>query len=203
LTRTAAALSGLGFVVCFAAAAALYGSGAGSRPADIAAYYARSGDRARQIAGFVVLLAGCVLLLLFVGRLARVAGIGNAALGSGIAATALLALANALWAASALTVEVEQGYRIDPRAHLLVEDSGFAVLVTAAALGIPFVVASSVRAVRTSGFPRWFVALGGLAALGLATAYWYWPLAAFLFWVACGSVLLCLDGDTGRVRESG
>lgn len=195
MTRSAASLSGLGFVACFAAAAALYGSGAGSRPAEIAAYYARSGDRARQIAGFVVLLAGCVLLLLFVGRLARVAGIGNAALGSGIAATALLALANALWAASALTVELEPGYRIDPSAHLLVEDAGFAVLVAAAALAIPFVVASSVRAVRTSGFPRWFVSLGGLATLGLSTAYWYWPLAAFLLWIACASVMLAVDGS--------
>lgn len=195
MTRTAASLSGLGFVVCFAAAAVLYGSGAGSRPAEIAAYYARSGDRARQIAGFVVLLGGCVLLLVFVGRLARVAGVGNAALGSGVAATALLALANALWAASALTVELEPGYRIDPSAHLLVEDAGFAVLVTAAALAIPFVVGSSIRAVRTSGFPRWFNALGGLATLGLAAAYWYWPLAAFLLWIACASVMLAVDGS--------
>jgi hypothetical protein len=142
-----------------------------------------------------VLLAGCVLLLVFVGRLARVAGVGNAALGSGIAATALLALANALWAASALTVELEPGYRIDPSAHLLVEDAGFAVLVTAAALAIPFVVASSVRAVRTRGFPPWFTALGGLASLGLAAAYWYWPLAAFLLWIASGSVMLAVDGS--------
>lgn len=188
-----AALSGIGFVACFAAAAALYGSGAGSGPSEITAYYASSGDRARQIAGFAVLLAGCVLLLVFVGRLARAAGVGYAALGSGIAATALLALANALWAASALTVELEQGYRIDPRTHLLVEDAAFAVLVTASALAIPFVVASSVRAVRGSVFPRWFMPLGGLAALGLATAYWYLPLAAFLLWIAAGSVLLALE----------
>ena len=66
------------------------------------------------------------------------------------------------------------------------------MLVTAAALAIPFVVASSVRAVRTSGFPRWFTALGGLAGLGLAAAYWYWPLAVFLLWIACGNVLLTL-----------
>jgi hypothetical protein len=71
------------------------------------------------------------------------------------------------------------------------------VLVTAAALAIPFVVGSSLRAVRTIGFPRWFVPLGGVAAVGLAAAYWYWPLAAFLLWVACGSVLLAL-GDSGR-----
>lgn len=185
-----AALSGIGFVVCFAVAAALYGSGAGSGPAEIAAYYASSGDRARQIAGFAVLLAGCILLLVFVGRLCRVACVGYAALGSGFAAAGLLALTNALWAASAFTVELEHGYRIDPRTHLLVEDAAFAVLVTAAALAIPFVVATSMRAVRTCEFPRWFVPLGALAALGLATAYWYLPLVLFLAWVFAGSVLL-------------
>jgi hypothetical protein len=191
------ALSGLGFVACFAAAAALYGSGAGSSSGEIAAFYASSGDRARQIAGFAVLLAGCVLLLVYVGRLCRSIRAGYAVLGSGVAATVLLALANALWAASAFTVELESGYRIDPRTHLLVEDTGFAVLVTAAALAIPFVVGGSVRAVRASGFPRWFTHLGGVAALGLATAYWYLPLAAFLLWVACGSVLLALRDSGG------
>ena len=196
MTR-AASLSGLGFVACFAVAAALYGSGAGSGRAEIAAYYASSGDRARQIAGFAVLLAGCVLLLVFVGRFCRVARAGNAVLGSGIAAAAVLAVANALWAASAFTVELESGYRIDPRTHLLVEDAGFVVLVTAAALAIPFVVGGSVRAVREGGFPRWFAALGVVAALGLAGAYWYLPLAAFLLWVACASVLLALEDSAG------
>lgn len=196
MTR-AGSLSGIGFAACFAVAATLYGSGAGSRPAEIAAYYASSGDRARQIAGFAVLLAGCVLLLVFVGRLCRIACVGNAVLASGIAATALLALANALWGASAFTVELEPGYRIDPRTHLLFEDAGVAVLVTAAALAIPFVVGSSLRAVHTIGFPRWFIPLGGVAALGLAAAFWYWPLAAFLLWIACGSVLLAL-GDSAR-----
>jgi hypothetical protein len=191
------ALSGLAFVGCFAAAAALYGSGAGSRPAEIAAYYADHGDRARQIAGFAVLLAGCVLLLVYVGRLCRSTRAGFAVLGSGIAAAALLALANALWAASAFTVVLESGYRIAPRTHLLIEDAGFATLVSAAALAIPFVVGTSVGAVRAGGFPRWFVPLGALAALGLAAAYWYVPLAAFLLWIACGSVLLALEDSAG------
>jgi hypothetical protein len=184
------ALSGLVFVACFAGAAVLYGSGAGSHRAEISAYYADHGDRLRQISGYAVLLAGCVFLLVYIGRLCRVARVGNAVLGSGIVAAGLLAVANALWAASAFTVETEPAYRIDPRTHLLFEDAGFLTLVSAAALTIPFVVAASVRAVRNSGFPRWFVPLGSLAALELATPYWYFPLAFFLVWVACGSVLL-------------
>ena len=193
MLRRLSALSGLGFVACFAAAAALYGSGAGSHPAEIVAYYADHDDRARQIAGFAVLLAGCVLLLVYVGRLCRGTRAGLAVLGSGIAATALLAIANALWAASAFTVELEAGYRIDPRTHLLLEDAGFVTLVSAAALAIPFVTGVTLRALRGDGLPRWFAWLGGIAVLGLVTAYWYVPLAAFLLWVACGSVLLGLE----------
>ena len=135
-------LSGLAFVVCFSGAAALYGSGAGDHAAEIAAYYSDHGDRMRRIAGFAVLLAGCVFLLLYVGRLCRSTGAGHAVSRSGIAATALLGLANALWAASAFTVETEPGYRIDPRTHLV-------------------------------------------------------PLAAFLAWIGCASVLLALQ-DSSR-----
>jgi len=183
------ALSGLAFVACFAAAAALYGSGAGDHAAEIASYYSDHGDRMRQIAGFAVLLAGCVLLLVYVGRLCRSTGAGHAVVGSGIAATAVLAVANALWAATAFTAETEADYRIDPRTHLLFEDAAWLTVVSSAALAIPFVVGITLRTRRT-GLPRWFAWLGGLAALGLATAYWYFPLAAFLAWIGCGSVLL-------------
>jgi hypothetical protein len=40
------------------------------------------------------------------------------------------------------TVEVEPNYHIDPRTHLLVEDAGFALLLSAAAFGIAFVAAA-------------------------------------------------------------
>jgi len=33
--------------------------------------------------------------------------------------------------------------------------------------------------------------------VGLATAYWYFPLAAFMAWIGCGSVLLALQ-DSAR-----
>ena len=59
-------LSGLAFTLCFALAVALYGSGAGSNPAAITAYYASSANRLRQIEGFAALLGGCVFLLGYV-----------------------------------------------------------------------------------------------------------------------------------------
>jgi len=186
-------LSGLAFVGCFAVSVALYGSGAGSDPAGIVAYYSSSADRLRQIAGFAVLLVGCVFLLVYVVVLTQDVvdeePLSTIALLSGGAGTLLLAAGNALWASSAFTAELERNYRTSPQAHLLLEDAGFALVVSGMALAIPFVAGTSLAAVRSRRLPRWFGLLGAVAVVGLAAAYWYWPLAAFLAWIACGSVL--------------
>jgi len=195
-------LSGLAFVGCFAVSVALYGSGAGSDPAGIVAYYSSSTDRLRQIAGFSVLLVGCVFLLVYVVVLTRDVvdeePLSTVALLSGGAGTLLLAAGNALWASSAFTAELERNYRMSPQAHLLLEDAGFAVVVSGMALAIPFVAGTSLAAVRSRRLPRWFGLLGAVAVVGLAAAYWYWPLAAFLAWIACGSVLVAARAPSSK-----
>jgi hypothetical protein len=187
-------LSGLAFVVCFALAVGLYGSGAGSDPAGIVAFYGSRADRLRQIGGFSVLLAGCVFLLLYVAVVAREhvreEPLATVALLSGSASTLLIAISNALWAASAFAGEIEPNFRIGPAAHLLIEDAGFVVLVTAMVLAIPFVASVSVASWRSRRLPTWFAAMGGVCVAGLAGAYWYWPLVAYLIWIGCGSALL-------------
>jgi hypothetical protein len=187
-------LTGVAFVALFVAAALLYGSGAGSSPDEISAYYADAGDRMRQIGGFAVLLLGCLLLAAYVAVLVRrvvdAEPLATIALVSGACAVGLLAVANALWAVTAFTVELEPGYRVSPHTHLLVEDGAFVVLVSAAALAIPFVGVTSWAAASARVLPRWFAVLGVLAVLGLAAAYWYVPLLAFLAWIAAGSVAL-------------
>ena len=102
----------------------------------------------------------------------------------------MLAAGNALWASSAFTAQLEPDYRMSPQAHLLLEDTAFAVIVSGMALAIPFVAVTSFAAVRSRRLPRWFGPLGAVAVIGLAAAYWYWPLAAFLAWIACVSVLV-------------
>lgn len=164
--------SGPAFVACFVAAAVVYGSGAGRSAAEIAAYYASSGDRARQIAGFGILLAGVLCLLLFVAELP-----GTVPLVSGAAAAVLLTAANALWAGSAFTAHLEGASHVDANTHLMLEDTGFALFVASAACAIPLVADVSRRG------PRWFTLLGVVAVVGLATSYWYFPWAAFLVWV--------------------
>lgn len=169
---------GVAFVGCFVVAAILYGGGAGSGAREIATYYEHHAGR--QVAGFAVLLAGCIFLLVFSVRAAAGDLLATA---SGIATTLLLAIGNALWAATAFAVELEHGYHPARRSHLLVEDAGWVVIVSGAALAIPFVVA-----VTRASHKRWFRALGALTVPALATAYWYAPLAVFLAWIVAADL---------------
>jgi hypothetical protein len=158
----------------------VYGSGAGSSDAEIAAYYASHGNRLHQLIGFGLVAAAGVLLAVFAaGFASRVAIVG------GVLSAALLLVANALWAASAFTVELEPRYVLSPPTHLLLEDAGFACFVSAAAAAIPLVVAASVE--RTT--PRWLAGLGVAPAVALALSYFYFPFFVFLAWVAAAAAV--------------
>jgi hypothetical protein len=188
-------LSGAAFALLFALATALYGGGAGSNATDIVVYYARPAERRHQKFGFAVLLLACLLLLPYLAvlrtRLARSEPGATVVLLSGGAAAVLLMIANGLWATTAFTVEIQgAGTVVAPSAHLLLEDAAFVLVVTAAAAAIPMVMVTCVDVLRHGGLPRWFAGLGLLAVVGLASAYLYRPLVAFLAWLAAGSVLL-------------
>jgi hypothetical protein len=180
-------LGGIGFVAAFVGGAIVYGSGAGSTDAEITSYYASHDNRLHQLVGFALIVVAIVLFVVFVAGLADVLPQRRAVVAylSGGCAAALLFAANALWAASALTVELESGYRIEPRTHLLLEDAGFALFVSAAAVAIPLVAAVAL----SEAYARWFALAGMVVVLALAASYWYFPFFAFLAWVALAAVL--------------
>jgi hypothetical protein len=199
--RRVTGLSGLGFVVCFAIAAVLYGGGAGSQQQEISAYYANAGSRIHQIEGFAVLIAGCVILMIYVAVLQRLVAEGSwmrqLAGMSGTVAVVFLMLANALWASTAFTVEIQRGYAVDAASHLLLEDAAFVCLITSMVAAIPWVLVTSISGVRSGAMPRWFALLGIIATVGQVFAYWYVPLLGFFLWVAAGSILLVRRSVSG------
>ena len=192
--RRLTGLSGLGFVVCFLIAAALYGGGAGSQQREIAAYYADSGRYIHQIEGFAVLIGGCIVLMVYVAVLQSLVAerslMRQLADISGTSAVVFLMLANALWAATAFAVQIQRGYAVDARSHLLLEDASFVCLITAMVAAIPWVLVTSISGARSASMPRWFALLGIIASVGQVLAYWYVPLVGFLLWVATGSILI-------------
>lgn len=192
------ALSGVIFVVLFVLAVVAYAGGAGSDPAGISAYYARPASWRHQELGFALMLAACLFLIVYLAVLARLLpATGPARTIATISAAVhvgLLIAANALWASSAFFADIEGvNHPVDPTTHLMVEDAGYAALVSAAAAAIPVVLAVSWHAWKDRAQPDWYAALGLAAAAGLAGTYWYFPLAAFLLWLVAGSVLLSRD----------
>jgi hypothetical protein len=184
------ALNGTAFVVAFLVAVALFGSGAGRRPAEIAAYYGDHGDRVRQIAGFYALGVAALFLVWFAGTLCRVLG-APIVLAAGTLTGALLLAAGALWTATAVTVQHEQVFVLDPNTHLIVEDAGFALFLAAMIGALGFVATASAAILRTGALPRTLGLLGFPVAASLAAAWYYLPLFALLAWVLAASLLLC------------
>lgn len=182
-------LSGIGFVVSFVVAIVLFGSGAGQQPGEVLTYYADHGDRVRQIAGFYVLGGGVLCLVSFAAVLSRTLA-APLVLASGTLTGGLLLGADALWAATAVTVQHERDFVLDPSTHLIVEDAGFVFFVASMLAAIAFVVTAAVAILRTHSLPRTLGWLGFAVAAGLAAAWYYIPLFGFLAWVAAASVLL-------------
>jgi len=185
-----AALSGAAFVVFFAIAVLLFGSGAGHQSAEIAAYYGDHGDRVRQIAGFYALGVAVLFFLWFAGVLSRILD-APLVLAAGTLTGALLLGADGLWTATAITVQHEQGFALDPSTHLIVEDAGFALFLAAMLAALGFVATASVAILRTRRLPTTLGVVGLPVAASLAAAWYYLPLFALLAWVLATS-LLCL-----------
>ena len=183
-----AALSGAAFVVLFAVAVALFGSGAGRQPAEIAAYYADHGDRVRQIAGFYTLGVAVLFLVWFSNILCRTLDAPLLPTWGALTGGLLLG-ADGLWAATAITVQHEQGFVLDPSTHLVVEDAGFAFFVAAMLAAMGLVATASVAILRTRRLPRALAFTGFPAAASLVGAWYYVPLFVFLAWVLATSAL--------------
>ena len=174
-----APLSGIAFVVGCLVAVGLFGGGAGNRPAEITAYYASHGYRARQIAGFYVLAVAVLFLVWFSGVLCRRLD-APFLLAVGSLTGGLLLAAGALWASTAVTVQHESGFVFDPNTHLLLEDAGFVLFVASMLGAVAFVAATSAAVLRTGELPRLVGFCGFAVVASLAASWYYLPVFALL-----------------------
>jgi hypothetical protein len=182
-----AALSGTAFVVLVLVAVALFGSGAGGNPAEIAAYYGSHGDRVRQLAGFYTFALGILFLVWFADVLCRTLE-APLVLATGAVTAGLLLAGDALWVATVVTVQHEQGFVLDPSTHLIVEDAGFALFLSGMLVAMAFVATASIAILRTRRLPRSVGWSGFPVAASLAGAWYYLPLFALLAWSLAASL---------------
>jgi hypothetical protein len=187
-------------VVCFVIAIVIYGTGPGDDNREIVDYFAKSSNQTKFIVAFYFFFAAFLLMLAFLSSLRAMLVEAEGAPGrltalayaGGVASAVLLLAANAFFAAPAITARDSNKFVLDPNTYRFVNDTGYVFLITGVMAAVLMVVPTSVIALRTGVFPRWFAWIGFLAAVTLVVAFFFVPV--FILWgwilVASGYMLL-------------
>lgn len=200
-------LSGIAYAVLFLVGIFAGGEGAGDSPEEHVAYYADSGNRAKEFLLFFILVAAGLLLLWFLAGLRNVlvrAEGGGArwtalAFGAGVASVSLFLAAASLFVAPAGSAGEENFREVNPSAVNVVGNAGYAMLVCSIILAGMLVLATSIVALRTLVLPRWLSLAGFVVAPILLFAVFFIPIFVWLAWVLAVSVVLILR--TARVED--
>jgi hypothetical protein len=193
-------LAGALGVVCFVVAIAMYGNGPSDDNAKIVAYFAKSSNQTKFIVAFYFFFAAFLLMLVFLASLRAVlveaegppGRLTALAYAGGVASAVLLLAANAFFAAPAITARDSDKFILNPNTYRFFNDTGYVFFVSGVMAAVLMVVATSLVALRTGVFPRWFAWIGFLVAVTLLVAFFFVPV--FILWgwilVVSGYMLL-------------
>lgn len=190
--------SGIVYVLLFVVAFIVVPGDIGDTDEEILAYYADSGNRAREIAAFFLIAVAALFLLWFVStlrnRLRSVEpepkSLSALAFGAGVASAALLVAALSLFVSVSLTIEDSDQFAVDPNLARVLENAGFLLFTGSTMVASVLVAATSVLALRTRVLPRWLGWVGLPVALVLLVAIFFFPLFVLWAWILVVSVLL-------------
>ena len=171
--------------------------GAGDR--EIVDYYADSGNRAKELAAFLLIATAGLSYLLFAVLVRSLLvreeqGTGVLAalsLASGAATTALVLAGNAVSRATAFAA-MDEEFELEPNTRRLLENTGFLLFVCATLAAILLVVSVSLAVLRCGILPRWLGWAGFPIALLLPLAIAFGGFLVLMIWVLAVSVTLLL-----------
>ncbi|MGH3136437.1 MAG: hypothetical protein ACRDPV_08090 [Gaiellaceae bacterium] len=193
-----APLTGIVFVALWIVTfALLLGGEAGESDAEIVDYYSDDANRGMDVVAFDLIVAASLVFLVFLAvarsRFARtessVGFLPTMTLGSGIAAATLWLVSGVFWMAVAYTASETKEFRVDPNTERLVSEMAYLFFVTGMYATIPFVLGTSLLALRTRALPRWLGWLGLLVSVSLLGALGVVPFFLFLGWVLLVSIV--------------
>jgi hypothetical protein len=191
-----AGVAGIAFVVLY-----VVGFAVGGEPpdadAELIARYADSGERAKEFAAFFLIGAAALAFVLFVSGLRSLLARSEAeprtlttiAWAGGVACAALVLAGNAVSRATASAAD-DEGFRLDPNTHDIVESAGFLLFVSAAFAAILLVFAASLGALRYGILPGWLGWAGIVVAALLPSAFAFVGFLILLVWVLAVGVTL-------------
>lgn len=177
--------------------------------AKIVAYLAGHSHQVRNLAGFLLFLAGILFLLVFFWALrARIAtaegGPGRLAAlayGSGVASAVLWLAAAIFFTGPSITANDTSKFR-DPSAYRSMNDIGYEFWVGAVVVGALVVWATSAAVLRTRLLPRWFGWLSILVGVLLLLAVLFIPGFIYLGWIVVAAVLLAWHTPQEAERDA-
>jgi hypothetical protein len=194
-------LAGALGVVCFIVAIVMYGTGPGDNDREIVDYFTKSSNQTKYIVAFYFFFAAFLLMIAFLASLRAVLVEAEGAPGrltalayaGGVASAVLLLSANAFFVAPAITAKDSDKFVLNPNTYRFINDTGYVFFVTGVMAAVLMVVATSLIALRTGVFPRWFAWVGFLVAVTLVVAFFFVPVFILWGWILVPSGYMLLS----------
>ena len=166
--------------------------------AKIENYFNVARHHSKLQVGFVVFLVGVLFLLFFFSTLrARIvahergtARLGALVWGAGVASAVVWLTAFAFLNGPGFAVDDTSKFKLDANTYRLTSDIGYALWISAVALGSLVVWASSSAAFRTHVLPRWFAWVGVVVGVVLLFSILFFPVFVYWAWLLVAAVLL-------------
>lgn len=170
----------------------------GATDEKLLTYYDDSGNRAVENIGVTMMLVAAVAFLWFLSvlwsRLRAAAGesrvLGDLAFAAGVAAAALFVGAALLLNSTVSATEISDRFVVDPNLARFAVSTGYVFLVGATLLNCVLIVATSVLALRTDGFPNWMGWVGFAAVVLAIFEAFLLPVFVVPAWVVVVSVVM-------------
>jgi hypothetical protein len=192
-----APISGILYVVLWAAVIFLLDSDPGDSDTDIVSWYADSGNRDRQVIAFFLVLAAGLLFLWFLsvlrGRLAQAEGTASTrtalAFGAGLVAVTLWTIAMAVWMSISFAVDDSDEFVVDPNTERLFSNFGYALWFGGTTIALLVVLCVALVGLRGELIPRWLAWVSVLVAVTMLASFAFIPFLIWLGWVLVVSFL--------------
>jgi hypothetical protein len=177
---------------------------------EVLSHYADGGNRTREIAGFLLVVLGVLFFLWFLSLLRsrlrsaepETTTLSTLGFGAGTTAAALVIGGTAMVAGTALTVDLVDGFEIDPDRVWYGVGVGYLFLLGWVLVACVLVAATSVLAVRTAVFPNWLGWIGFAAVVLAVVEAFLFPVFTIPLWMVIVSVVMMTHAPVPRPQTS-
>lgn len=167
---------------------------------EIAKFLGDDSHYNRNIAGYFIMLAAVMFLIVFFNALrtrllaaeAGLARFASLAFGAGIASAVLLLIGVSTFISPVFTAHDAGSDALDPNFYRLTQDLGYEIWVAATVIGALVLWATAAVAFRTGVLPRWYGWFSVIAGVVLLGAIFFFPMFVYWLWILVTGILLAM-----------